>query len=57
MTTQLVTAERAAEILAVSLRTLRDLPIKKVRIGKRAIRYRLADVEAYIDRRAARHWQ
>lgn len=40
-------------MLAVTTRTLRDLPIKKVKVGKRAIRYRIADVEAFIAKRVA----
>jgi excisionase family DNA binding protein len=50
--TQLRTPAEVAAQLGVSLRTLRDLPIRKVRIG-RLTRYRAADVEAYITKRAA----
>lgn len=49
--TQLLTPEQVAQQLGVSKRTLRDLPIRKVRVGNRLVRYRADDVEAYIAKR------
>jgi excisionase family DNA binding protein len=51
MTTQLLTPEQVAKQLGVSIRTLRDMPLKRVRLTGRLVRYRLADVEAYIAKR------
>lgn len=53
MTTQLLTPDVVAARLGVTTKTLRTLPIKRVRIGKRLVRYRESDVEAYITKRAA----
>ncbi len=52
---KLLTREQAAELLQLKPQTLakwamdaRHLPL--VRVGSRAVRYRLADVEAFIER-------
>ena len=51
----LVTTDEAARLLAVSVRTLANLETRRelpaVRIG-RAKRYRLSDIEAFIERKA-----
>lgn len=49
--TQLLTVEETCRMLAVCRRTLDVLPIRRVRVGPRLVRYRLADVEAYIAKR------
>lgn len=43
----LLTPEEAAKHLQVSRRTLQRLPITKLRLGHRTVRYRLRDLEAY----------
>lgn len=40
----LLTAKQVAEILGVSARKVLSLPLKRIRIGSRTIRFRLADV-------------
>lgn len=47
--TTLLTSKQVAAQLGVSVRLLRDLPIKKVRIG-RLVRYSETAVERYIAR-------
>ena len=39
----------AAEMLAVSPRTLWGLPIRRVRIGARGVRYDVADLRRWIE--------
>ena len=50
---RLITPDEAADHLRVSRRTLRRLPIVKVVLGHRTVRYRLADLEAYEKRAEA----
>lgn len=45
---QLVSKARAGGLLDVDTKTVDDLPIPKVRIGK-LIKYRLRDISAYLD--------
>lgn len=47
----LLTAEELAEILQVPKKSVYDLPIPRVRIGERRIRWRPADVREHIQRR------
>jgi hypothetical protein len=47
--TGLLTAKQAAAWLAVSERTLRALQLRKVHVGKRAIRYDVRDLQQYAD--------
>lgn len=49
----LLTAEDVGIILQVPTKSVYELPIPKVRISKRRIRYRPEDVEEFIDRRAS----
>lgn len=44
----LLTAEQVAERLAVRIKRVYDLPIAQVKLGPRTIRWREADVDAYI---------
>lgn len=51
----LLTRSQAAKYLAISVRTLftltQDCKIKSVRIGRRSVRYRRADLDAYVESR------
>lgn len=47
----LLTAEQVAEKLQVPKKSVYDLSIPRVRIGKRRVRWRPADVRAFIRRR------
>ena len=49
--TKLLTQQDVAEYLGVSTRTVRDLPIRRVRPTQRTVRYRVEDVEAYLAKR------
>jgi len=40
-----------AQMLGVSTRQVLRLPIKQLRIGHHTVRYRRADVEAFLERR------
>lgn len=48
---RLLTGADVAELLRVSEKTVKRLPIPKVTLGKRTIRYELADVQRYIEGR------
>ncbi len=47
----LLTAADVAEILKVPVKSVYEMPIRRVRIGTRRIRWRPADVREFIDRR------
>jgi hypothetical protein len=47
----LLDAHGVASILHVPYKTVYDLPIKRLRLSNRRIRYRPADLRAYIDSR------
>lgn len=47
----LLRATEVAEILSLPVKSVYDLPIKRVQLGPRRIRWRPADVRSYIDRR------
>ena len=47
----LLTAAEVAEILNVPVKSVYEIPIRRVRIGTRRIRWRPADVREFIDRR------
>lgn len=47
----LYTAGDVAEILSVPAKSVYELPIPRVRVGRRRIRWRPADVRAFIERR------
>lgn len=49
---KLLTQQEVAERLRVSVRTVRNLKIRRVRIGERGVRYREEDVARYIARQA-----
>lgn len=51
--TKLLTQQDVAEYLGVSTRTVRDLPIRRVRPTPRTVRYRVEDVEAYLAKRTS----
>lgn len=48
---RLLTAEEVAELLRVPKKSVYDLSIPRVRIGKRRIRWRPADVREFIQER------
>ena len=48
-----LTAKEAADLLHVSEKTLRRLPLKKIRIGHRTLRYLREDILAYLRGKAA----
>lgn len=48
----LLTAEDVGLILQISTKSVYELPIPKVRLSKRRIRYRPEDIEKFIDKRA-----
>lgn len=48
---RLLTASDVAEILQVPSKSVYELPIPRIRIGLRRIRFRPADVREFIDRR------
>jgi len=50
-TEQLLTAEQVAQLLQVPVKSVYDLGIPRVRVGKKRIRWRPGDVRAFIDRR------
>lgn len=50
----LLTAEDVGILLQVPTKSVYELPIPKVRISKRRIRYRPEDVEEFIDKRASK---
>jgi excisionase family DNA binding protein len=45
---QLLTPTEAARLLGVSRRHLLRLPLKRIRIGHRTVRYRLEDMEEFL---------
>lgn len=47
----LLTAEEVGEILQVPTKSVYDLPIQRVRVSKGRVRWRPADVRAFIERR------
>lgn len=47
----LLTASEVAEILHLPMKSVYDLPIKRVQLGPRRIRWRPEDVRAFIERR------
>ena len=47
----LVTGRQAAQMLAVSERTLWGMSIARVRVGKRGVRYDVSDLQRWIDSR------
>lgn len=47
----LYTAEQLGRILAMPSKAVYELPIPRIRLGVRRIRWRPADVRAFIDRR------
>ena len=47
----LMTVEQVAEVLAVPVRSVYGLPIQRVRVGQRRVRWRPRDVRAFIERR------
>ena len=46
---KLLTPDEAANMLALSKRHLLELPIRRIRFGHRTIRYRIQDIERYLD--------
>lgn len=48
---RLLTAEDVAKMLQVSVKTVLRLPIRRVTLGKRMVRYEPADVQQYIEGR------
>jgi len=48
---RLLTPEEAAEILGVTKRYLLKLGIRRVHLGHRTIRFRLEDIEAFLNDR------
>ena len=60
MNSSLLTTKEAAQLLCVSKAFLerdrwKDTKIPFIKVGARAVRYRLADLEAYIESRLQRH--
>lgn len=49
------TEQQAADFLNLSVRTVQRLPLKRIRISKRLVRYRGADIIAYLDACAEQH--
>lgn len=47
----LLTPKQVAKLLGVSVKTVLRLPIRRVPLGPRMVRYELADVQDYIDGR------
>ena len=47
----LLTAERVAEILVVPVKSVYELGIPRVRVGRRRIRWRPVDVREFMNRR------
>ena len=47
----LLTVEEVGEILRVPVKSVYDLPIKRVRIGQRRLRWRPVDVREFVNRR------
>ena len=45
---RLFTAEEVAGLIGVSPRTVPALPIRRIRVGPRLVRFRLRDVYAYL---------
>ncbi|MCG3774973.1 MAG: hypothetical protein JW395_1801 [Nitrospira sp.] len=48
---RLMTAAEVAVILRVSAKSVYERPIQKVRLGAKSVRWRAADVQAFINRR------
>ena len=48
---EVLTVEQVAELLQVSPKRVRQLPIPQVRLGPRTIRFRREDVERFIERK------
>ncbi len=48
---RLLRAEEVGEILRVPVKSVYDLPIKRVRIGQRRLRWRPVDVREFVNRR------
>ena len=47
----LLTAEEVGRILRVPVKSVYELPLPRIRLGTRRIRWRPCDVRAFIDRR------
>lgn len=50
---QLLTAKELGALLGMSAKRVYDLPIPQVRVGKRAVRWRVCDVRDFLMRRKA----
>lgn len=46
---QLISPDQVAEMLGVSKRALLELPIRRVTLGHRTVRFHPADIKAFID--------
>ena len=47
----LLTAEEVASVLRLPVKSVYELPIPKVKLGRRRVRWRAVDVEEFIGRR------
>ena len=47
----LLTAEQVADLLRLPVKSVYDLGIPRIRLGKRRVRWRPADVSAFVNRR------
>lgn len=50
---QLLTAMELGALLGMSPKRVYDIPIPQVRVGKRAVRWRVSDVRDFLTRRKA----
>ena len=46
---RLPTTAQVAGMLGISTRKVLGLPLKRIVLGRRLVRYRLADIEAFMD--------
>ena len=48
---RLLTAAQVASVLQVPRKSVYELPIRRIRLGPRRVRWRWMDIEAFLDRR------
>ena len=46
---RLLTTAQVARMLGISTRKVLERPLKRIELGRRVVRYRLADIETFTD--------
>lgn len=51
---QLISSDALAKRLELTPKAVRELPLPRIRVGRRSIRYRISDVEKFLANREVR---